>query len=81
MVKNKIKFSNELKEFLDSFERLENKLNWVRSDLSHLNNETQELKEWETMEEIKELETAIYGIIDNIESATNLIKTIKEKGE
>jgi predicted nucleic acid-binding Zn-ribbon protein len=80
MVNNKIKFSQELKEFLDSFERLENKLNWVRSDLSHLN-DLQDLKEWDTMGEIKKLEQAFYDITDNIETATNLIETIKEKGE
>jgi hypothetical protein len=78
-----MRFSKELKEFVDSFERLQKRhnFNWVRSDLSNLNIDTQDLKEWETMEEIKTLEQAIYGIIDNIETATNLIEKIKSKGD
>lgn len=68
-----------LKELLERANGKQNKMDWLRSDLSYIAGDVQDLKEWNTDKDVKDLEKKIYDVVDSIEALTLHLDKLNKK--
>jgi hypothetical protein len=68
-----------LKELLERLNGKQNKMDWLRSDLSHIAGDVQDLEEWNTDNDVKALEKLVYDVVDSIEALTLHLDKLNKK--
>lgn len=68
-----------LKELLERVNGKQNKMDWLRSDLSSIAGDVEDLEEYNTDKDVKELEKKIYDVVDSIEALTLHLDKLNKK--
>lgn len=68
-----------LKELLERANGKQNKMDWLRSDLSYIAGDVEDLEEYNTDKDVKELEKKIYDVVDSIEALTLHLDKLNKK--